>query len=358
MALPVAQFGGVEGARARGRFCGGPAGAGNLFGGGAIEKGGRIEPSLTALQGAVSIAGDGLGVFERVGARAIAFPRTMAGAPKSASLEGSPGGAVTLEGRVAVATDTGKVRSNNEDNYLVFDLQKRAALGASANARIALAGPALLVGVADGMGGHNSGQVASQVCVETLPNEFLKNFPENPDGADFTPALVRAVTATNDHIYKMAKSDQQYEGMGTTLTAALFSGAKVWVAQVGDSRAYLLHDGQIEQLTRDQTLFNSLREEERQALKETPFENMLLQAVGAMTRLEVVVTTAEAAPGDTLLLCSDGLYKVVNAEEIRDVLRQNHSLQQKADALVKLALDGGGPDNVTVVLCEVAKAGD
>lgn len=284
----------------------------------------------------------------------------MARQSESTSLEGRPGGAAVLEGIIAVATDTGKVRENNEDNYLVFGLQKRAAIASGPNTRVSLVGPSLLLGVADGMGGHNSGQVASQMCVEQLPSEVMKNFPEASDAAaDFTQALIRAVTATNDHIYKTAKTNHEYEGMGTTLTAALFAGSKAWLAQVGDSRAYLLHDGQLAQLTQDQTLFNSLREEERAALKETPFENMLLQAVGAMTKLEVIVTTTNMAPGDILLLCSDGLYKVVSPEKIAEVLRPTHLLQQKADTLVKMALDGGGPDNVTVVLCQVAKsAGD
>ena len=277
---------------------------------------------------------------------------------ESASVEGTPGGTAVMAGTVAVATDMGRVRTNNEDNFLLYDLRERKALGTGKDLPVSFDGQGILVAVADGMGGHNSGQVASQLATERLPQELTKLLGEKSDPpADFSDPLIQAIQSTNASIYQTAKTDQQYEGMGTTLTAMLFSGSKAWIAQVGDSRCYLFRDGKVQQLTHDQTLFNSLREEERAALKETPFENMLLQALGAMTKLDVAITPVELQPDALFLLCSDGLYKVVKDEKMAELLDQKGSLQDKANKLVEVTNAGGGPDNVTVVLCRVAKAG-
>lgn len=280
----------------------------------------------------------------------------MAQRPQRASLDGSTQELLHLYGTVAVCSDVGRTRSNNEDNFLVFDLTRRTSLPAGKEIRFSFAHPGVLVAVADGMGGHSSGQVASRLCVETLPQELLKLFPEKPaDPIDWNRALPQAVTATNDSLYSTARSNREYEGMGTTLTAILFNGRQGWVAQVGDSRAYLFRGGRLSQLTHDQTVFNTLREEERAALRDTPFENMLLQAVGAMTRLDVGMVTVDLEPDDVLLLCSDGLYKVVNNEKMTEVLSKPGSLQAKVEVLVGAANAGGGPDNVTVILCGVGK---
>jgi len=278
--------------------------------------------------------------------------------PQPASLEGSPQPVTNLHGTVVVCTDIGRTRTQNEDDFVVFDLKGRSRLEAGKEEKRSFTHPGLLVAVADGMGGHSSGQVASQLCVETLPIEFGKRVPETPtDATDWDKLLVDSVHATNSIIYQTAKSNPQHKDMGTTLTAAFLHGRNARVAQVGDSRAYLFRGGNLTQLTRDQTVFNTLREEERQALRDTPFENMLLQAVGAMAKLEVVTTDITLRPDDLLLLCSDGLYKVVDPEELVEILKQESSLRARADALIARGNENGGPDNITVILCRVAGPG-
>ena len=276
---------------------------------------------------------------------------------RSASVVGSADAKEELRGIVAAVTDLGRNRANNEDNLVVFDLQQKAALPPGQEAQFAFAHPGLLVAVADGMGGHSSGQVASQLCVETLPGEFLKVFPAGAaTEADRDSALKQAVEATNQVVYARAHEKAADKGMGSTLTCAWMVGNQAIVAHVGDSRAYHLHEGGFTQLTRDQTVLNSVSEAERQALLNTPFENMLLQAVGAMVHVEVALTRVHLVPGDYLLLCSDGLYRVVSSEQMTEVLRGPGPLQKKAETLIQKANDGGGPDNVTVILCEVVKS--
>jgi serine/threonine protein phosphatase PrpC len=271
---------------------------------------------------------------------------------------GSPRAGGGLRGIVAAVSDLGRNRSNNEDNLVVFDLEQKTSLPPGQDTQFAFAHPGLLLAVADGMGGHSAGQVASQLCVETLPVEFVKVFPDSAAAApERGSALRQAVEATNEVVYARAHETAANKGMGTTLTSAWLVGSQAIVAQVGDSRAYHLHEGRLTQLTRDQTVLNSVSEAEREALLNTPFENMLLQALGAMTQLEVVVTSTELAAGDYLLLCSDGLYRVVSPDQMAEILKGSAPLRKKAESLIQKANDGGGPDNVTVILCEVLKGG-
>ncbi|MGH9780012.1 MAG: PP2C family protein-serine/threonine phosphatase [Candidatus Acidiferrales bacterium] len=278
----------------------------------------------------------------------------MAQQSQPASVEGSPQQSAPLAGTLVVCTDVGRSRSHNEDNFLIIDVRQHTKLEAGKELRYSFASPGLLVGVADGMGGHSSGQVAAQLCVETLPAEFLKRLPEKPgDDTDWDALLAQAVHATNEALLTTAKGNREYEGMGTTLTTALFLGRQARIAQVGDSRCYLFRGGNLTQLTQDQTVFNTLGEEERAALRDTPFENMLLQAVGAMAKLEVITTDIQLRPADLLLFCSDGLYKVVTNEEMAEVLKGEGGLKKKADVLIERANNAGGPDNITVILCQV-----
>ena len=264
-----------------------------------------------------------------------------------------------IYGNIAALSDVGRNRKNNEDNFLLFDLQQQSAFTPGSEPNHSFVRPGLLVAVADGMGGHNSGQVASKLCVDNLPVALLQLLPAGVDAPneEYTAALKRAVEVTNQAILSAAKKSNELEGMGTTLTAVWLLGDKAIVAQVGDSRAYHLRAGNFTQLTRDQTLLNSVGEAEREALLNTPFENMLLQAVGAMERLDVPVETTELEPGDALLLCSDGLYRVVTPEQMSEILQRPGPLGEKATALIELANAGGGPDNVTVVLCQITPEG-
>ena len=294
----------------------------------------------------------------RVSSLTLGGQARVAKRAKQATAESARHSGRGLQGTVAALTDMGRSRKNNEDNLVLFDLQEQAALAPGSEANLALGRPGFLLAVADGMGGHNSGQVASQLCVDNLPVALLALLP-GPQAPleEWSAAHKRAVEITNQAILKAAKKSTELEGMGTTLTSVWLLDEVAIVAQVGDSRAYHLHAGNFTQLTRDQTLLNSVGEAEREALLNTPFENMLLQAVGAMERLDVAVGTTPLAPGDSLLICSDGLYRVVTPDQMTKILKGSDSLTEKAQALIDLANAGGGPDNVTVVLCHILSGG-
>ncbi|MGH9863317.1 MAG: PP2C family protein-serine/threonine phosphatase [Candidatus Acidiferrales bacterium] len=263
-----------------------------------------------------------------------------------------------LVGAVAALSDMGQNRKNNEDNLVIYDFLKKSTVTPGAEAHLPTAPPGVLLAVADGMGGHSSGQVASQLCVDNLPRAVEQLVSGGETSAEkMSAALRRAVEVTNEAIFQAAKKSHEFEGMGTTLTAVWLAGGQALIAQVGDSRAYLLHQGKLTQLTQDQTVLNSVSEAEREALANTPFENMLLQAVGAMAQLDVPITSHELVPDDLLLLCSDGLYKVLNNAKLGELLSRPDSLESKAQTLINETNAGGGPDNVTVILCRIQKGG-
>jgi serine/threonine protein phosphatase PrpC len=278
----------------------------------------------------------------------------MAKGKEAETTANPPGAGSTPRGLVATLSDVGRTRSNNEDNFIVLDVGQKKTQRPREGVSLSFVAPGFLLVVADGMGGHSSGQVASQLCVDTVPAEVLKALPESAATAEeYGQALRQAVETANEVIHTAAQRESANKGMGTTMTAAWLVGTQAVIAQVGDSRAYLLHKGQYTQLTQDQTVLNSVSEVEREALLNTPFENMLLQAVGALPQLDVALTTTDLSPGDFLLLCSDGLYRVVKPEQMAEVLQRPEPLAKKAETLIQMANDGGGPDNVTVILCEV-----
>jgi PPM family protein phosphatase len=229
----------------------------------------------------------------------------------------------------AARSDMGLVRTNNEDAAYV--------------------GPRLLV-VADGMGGHAAGEIASSTVVAAL----LPLDEEEP-GPDLGAVLRKGVAAANERLRIAVDTSQQLEGMGTTLTAFLWDGARLGVAQVGDSRAYLLRDGTLQQLTLDQTFVQSLVNEGRLTQQEAenhPQRSLLLQALDGRTDVEPVLLLAQPRAGDRYLLCSDGLSDYVALDTIRSALSAD-TPDLCADALVAAAHDSGAPDNVTVIVADV-----
>jgi len=234
--------------------------------------------------------------------------------------------------RSVAQSDVGLVRAGNEDS--------------------GYAGPRLLV-VADGMGGHAAGEVASAVTVESLA---VLDGP-GPAPADSSPAddLTEAVARANRRIRDLVESDPRRSGMGTTVTALLWTGTGFSLAHIGDSRAYLLREDELVQLTRDHTYVQALIDEGRisEDEREThPARSLLLQALGGD---DVTPDLAEvpAQDGDRVLLCSDGLSGVVGSHTIAQVLAEESDPQAAADRLVALAVDGGGPDNITCVVADV-----
>ena len=225
----------------------------------------------------------------------------------------------------------GMVRENNEDS--------------------AYAGPRLLA-LADGMGGHAAGEIASQFVVAALAK-----LDEDEPGQDLTGALTRALTAGNDAIAAHVAAHPETEGMGCTATAMLFDGRRTGLIHVGDSRAYLLRDGSLSQITRDDTFVQSLVDRGELSADEAhshPRRSLILKALTGEP-VEPTVVTREARVGDRYLLCSDGLSDPVSTETISETLATG-SVDDAADRLVQLALRSGGPDNITVVVADVVES--
>lgn len=230
--------------------------------------------------------------------------------------------------------------------------QSHVGLVRQGNEDSGYAGPRLLV-VADGMGGHAAGEVASAVAVEALA--VLDGPGPAPDDMDAGEALTEAIGRANDRIRGLVEADPRRSGMGTTVTALIWTGEGFGMAHIGDSRAYLLRDGELVQLTRDHTYVQALIDEGRisEDEREThPARSLLLQALGGE---DVVpdVGDVPARDGDRVLLCSDGLSGVVSATKIAEVLAATDDPQQAADELVELAVAGGGPDNITCVVADI-----
>jgi PPM family protein phosphatase len=259
-----------------------------------------------------------------------------------------------VEVSLAACTDVGRKRENNEDGLLVVDLNGQTTHDQPAELMITLGSPGLLLAVADGMGGHRSGEVASQLCIKTLPRVLLSALQTMDSGPTQAPtALVQAVETASQVICQEAAQNPAHEGMGTTLTAALLRDLHLDVAQVGDSRAYIVRGESLIQLTTDQTVANYMLAMRQDLPADSRFGEMLVQAVGAQSNVDVVLTSDELENGDVLLLCSDGLYKVVSSSEILEIVQGLVSVKTKAEQLVARANENGGPDNVTVILAEV-----
>lgn len=235
---------------------------------------------------------------------------------------------MTLVLRYAARSDRGLVRQNNQDAVY--------------------AGPRLLA-LADGMGGHAAGEVASKVVIAAFAP-----LDDDEPGNDLLDQLHEATLAGNAAISELVREDPEREGMGTTLTAVLFAGNKIGLVHVGDSRAYLMRDGALSQITHDDTFVQSLIDEGRISEDEAshhPQRSLLLKALTGH-EVEPSLTVREARPGDRYLLCSDGLSGVVSAETLAEGL-QIPDPQDCSDRLIELALKGGGPDNITCIVADV-----
>ena len=232
----------------------------------------------------------------------------------------------------AAATDVGRMRKNNEDSYL--SSQPVAA-------------------VADGMGGHSAGEVASAIAIEELAALRDRGPWENETAA--TDDLKQAILRANRRIREMAASDRKLNGMGTTLVALLEDGDMVHVANVGDSRGYLLRQGELSQVTVDHSLVQELVDDGRLSPEDAerhPQRSVITRALGIDPEVEFDLFTYKLQVGDRLLLCSDGLSDVVEPAQIRKVLLKVPSAQRAARELVSVANANGGPDNITVIVVD------
>lgn len=241
--------------------------------------------------------------------------------PKSKAEENLPAGILC-----AFRTDVGKVRANNQDAPIVSEKLR-------------------LYGVADGMGGHKGGEVASTSARDDLLRELEGKTPS-------VATLSSAIEEVNRQIYHQQEHDDALTGMGTTLSVLWMSDNFVYIGHVGDSRVYLLRDGEFKQMTLDHSLVEQLVREgvlTEEEAQNHPMRNIITRAIGTDESVEVDVVVEERRKGDLWLACSDGLHGLVDDRQIRDALRQ-YAPEKAADVLLKAALDAGGRDNVTLVI--------
>lgn len=231
------------------------------------------------------------------------------------------------------ASHIGLVRKTNEDNVLISE-----ELG--------------LLAVADGMGGHQAGEVASRLALENILAYIRQNSVDISD--DPAGVLKRALEAANQEIFHLAQRDADYHGMGTTITAVLLAQDKICLAHVGDSRAYLIHDREIRLVTDDHSLVNELIKNGGLTADEAsrhPHRNVLTRAIGSAAVVDIDIYEEMISRGDTLLLCTDGLSNLLTPEELRETVTAAPTLEEGTGRLTEQALARGGPDNITVVLC-------
>src|SRR5919201_2667690 len=237
---------------------------------------------------------------------------------------------VTL-GRTAALTDTGRKRRHNEDVYVVD--------------------PPIFA-IADGMGGAKAGEVAAGLAADALRGE----------GGRGEDAVVGLIQKANRRVYQRATEDAAASGMGTTMTVALLEDGRVRIGHVGDSRAYLIRDGELEQLTDDHSLVGELVRSGKLAPEDAeshPQRSVITRVLGTDPEVDVDTITIETRSGDLFLLCSDGLYSMVGNHRILELVERNRrNLDAAAKALVAAANKGGGDDNITVVAFEIAAPGE
>lgn len=251
-------------------------------------------------------------------------------------------------------TDVGRTREHNEDAFVVADLTTGNATLQPEVRRHVLGAKGTLFMVADGMGGAAAGEIASAMAVEVVLGELREKWiaVSTTDPEEFVRAIRRATVSANQQIHNFAASHSEYRGMGTTATVAGLLGDVLYVAQVGDSRAYLVRDGVARQITKDQSLMQKLIEageltEEEAAQSER--RNIILQALGPEPLVKIDLTHQTVRRGDVLVLCSDGLSGQVTKDDIARIVTEETDLVAACKRLIDRANENGGPDNITVI---------
>jgi protein phosphatase len=242
---------------------------------------------------------------------------------------------MSLSLRFAAGSHKGMIREGNEDS--------------------GYAGPRLLA-IADGMGGAAAGEVASSEAISTIVA-----LDDDVPGSDVLTSLGTAVQRANDQLRALVEEDPQLEGMGTTLTALLWTGQRLGLVHVGDSRAYLLRDGVLTQITQDHTWVQRLVDEGRITEEEAtthPQRSLLMRALGSSERVEPDLSIREVRVGDRYMICSDGLSGVVSHQTLEDTLAGYQAPHETVQELIQLALRGGGPDNITCIVADVLDTDD
>jgi protein phosphatase len=244
---------------------------------------------------------------------------------------------------VAGYTHVGMKRNHNEDNYLILTDEN-------------------LCCVADGMGGHSSGEIASKIAVEELA-EFFRMTSRDEDatwpfkmdkGRNYDEnRLATGIKLANKSIFDKASTDQKYKGMGTTIVSVHFTNAAAYVGHVGDSRVYYFRQGVLRQVTEDHSLLNDYLKAKKltpEEIENFPHKNVIVRALGMKETVAVDVAKVEAQQGDIFLLCSDGLSGMVTDPQMQDILARTSELEKACSQLIDMANAAGGNDNVTCVL--------
>ena len=245
--------------------------------------------------------------------------------------------------QAVLRTDVGKVRSENQDFGALTTPKEEA---------VSPAGGRLLI-VADGMGGHRGGATASRIATETVKAQYLGS-----ETKDIGTALHDALTRANARVYSESQTNPELRGMGTTTSALVIRGTEGWFAHVGDSRIYMVRGDAVKQLTEDHSLVATMVREGLLTAEEAenhPRRNVLQRSIGVGEEVEIDVRgPIELQENDTFVLCSDGLHGLVKEDEIKDIAKL--PIQQAANDYVKLALERGAPDNVTVIVARIVRA--
>ena len=234
-------------------------------------------------------------------------------------------------------TDIGKKRKLNQDFVYASD----EPVGNLPNVYI----------VADGMGGHNAGDFASKCTVETITREIRGCFEKNA-----IRILSKAIMVANERIRQKAREDERLYGMGTTVVAATCIGKYLQVANVGDSRLYIINEEEVRQVTRDHSLVEEMVRMggiDRKAARNHPDKNIITRAIGARDTIEIDFFNEELQDGDIVLMCSDGLSNMLEDEEIGKILRKKGSLEERAEKLIEAANNNGGKDNIAVIIIDM-----
>ena len=273
---------------------------------------------------------------------------------ETSSKSGTASGNATRPIRVKLfgRTDVGQIREHNEDNFLIANLTTGSRGLMEENRTPFVEQGGLVLGVCDGMGGAAAGEVASKMAVDLI-YEQLKDGGPAIERDEIARRLVHSIEYAGAQIFQEARSDRSRRGMGTTSTIAVFLDERIFVGQVGDSRAYLLRNGRLAQLSRDQSLVNQLIEAGQLTEEEAEtFEhnNIILQALGTAETVQVDLTYVDICKGDILMMCSDGLSGMIRADEIREVLMKCDEPLDACRELTDRANAAGGHDNITVIV--------
>lgn len=237
---------------------------------------------------------------------------------------------------IGVKTDIGEVRDRNQDAYFISS-DKTCPLFI----------------IADGMGGHKAGEIASGMVIEIMKTQLKEELKKPISKDDDIKSKIRdSISIANQKIYKKSLEDEKFSGMGTTVTLAYERDNRIYIGHVGDSRAYILRENIFEQLTRDHSLVEELMRNgsiSKEEAKNHPQRNIITRAVGTSYDIEVDLIVKERYKDDIFLLCSDGLSNMLTDDEIKEILLNSWSMGKACEDLVNLSKDKGGFDNITVL---------